>query len=105
MRLMAVGNLKKNHFNHLLSDYDTEQQTLDVEKHTLQMKLNKFENNQLRADEFLKLVKKYFNFEELTTPMLNEFIEKVVEYEAEEFRKERYQRCRDLYQFDWYLCN
>lgn len=50
--------------------------------HTLQMKLNKFENNQLHADEFLKLVKKYFNFEELITPMLNELIEKGVGYEA-----------------------
>lgn len=37
----------------------------------------------MQIDKFVRLVKKYWDFEELTTPMLNDFIEKVVIHEAE----------------------
>ena len=36
-----------------------------------------------RVDEFMALVDRYTSFDELTTPMLNEFVEKVVVHERE----------------------
>ena len=51
----------------------------------------------MQIDKFVRLVKKYRDFEELTTPMLNDFIEKVVIHEAEGGRtKDRTQQV-DIY--------
>ena len=51
----------------------------------------------MQIDKFVRLVKKYWDFEELTTPMLNDFIEKVVIHEAEGGRtKDRTQQV-DIY--------
>jgi site-specific DNA recombinase len=51
----------------------------------------------VQIDKFVRLVKKYWDFEELTTPMLNDFIEKVVIHEAEVGRtKDRTQQV-DIY--------
>ena len=51
----------------------------------------------MQIDKFVRLVKKYWDFEELTTPMLNDFIEKVVIHEAEVGRtKDRTQQV-DIY--------
>ena len=51
----------------------------------------------VQIDKFVRLVKKYRDFEELTTPMLNDFIEKVVIHEAEGGRtKDRTQQV-DIY--------
>lgn len=35
-----------------------------------------FVSDSTRIEQFLKLAKKYRDFDELTTPMINEFIEK-----------------------------
>ncbi len=52
---------------------------------------------QCRLTGFVRLVKEYRDFEELTTPMLNDFIEKVVVHEAEGGRtKDRTQQV-DIY--------
>lgn len=47
-------------------------------------------------DQFIQLVKRYTDFSELTTPMLNEFIEKVIVYEGEGRGNDRRQRI-DIY--------
>lgn len=47
-------------------------------------------------DQFIQLVKRYTDFSELTTPMLNEFIEKVIVYEGEGRENDRRQRI-DIY--------
>ena len=39
--------------------------------------------DRLKTDKFIELVSRYTDFSELTTPMLNEFIEKVVVHEGE----------------------
>jgi len=37
----------------------------------------------VRTDKFIEVVRKYQDCEEITTPMLNEFIEKIVVHEAD----------------------
>ena len=54
------------------------------------------ERRQLKTDKFIELVSRYTDFSELTTPMLNEFIEKVVVHEGEGRGNSRRQRI-DIY--------
>ncbi len=50
----------------------------------------------MRAQKFVSLVRRYTSFDELTTPMLNEFIEKVVVHEADKSTGDRRQKV-DIY--------
>ena len=52
--------------------------------------------DKLKTDQFIQLVKRYTDFSELTTPMLNEFIEKVIVHEGEGRGNDRRQRI-DIY--------
>ena len=52
--------------------------------------------DRLKTDKFIELVSRYTDFSELTTPMLNEFIEKVVVHEGEGRGNSRRQRI-DIY--------
>ena len=88
----ATGKIPEKHFDRLLSGYDTEQTALETEMQELQAGLDRYGADSVRADRFLELVKRYTDFSELTTPMLNEFIEKVVVHEADKSTGDRVQK-------------
>lgn len=88
----ATGKIPEKHFDRLLSGYDTEQTVLETEMQELQDGLDRYGADSVRADRFLELVKRYTDFSELTTPMLNEFIEKVVVHEADKSTGDRVQK-------------
>ena len=44
--------------------------------------LRDFEEDTIRADKFIALVKKYTDFSELTTPMINELVDKILVHEG-----------------------
>lgn len=92
----ATGKIPEKHFDRLLSGYDTEQTALEAEIQELQSGLDRYGADSVRADRFLELVKRYTDFSELTTPMLNEFIEKVAVHEADKSTGERVQKV-DIY--------
>lgn len=92
----ATGKIPEKHFDRLLSGYDNEQTTLEAEMQELQTGLDRYGADSVRADRFLELVKRYTDFSELTAPMLNEFIEKVVVHEADKSTGERVQKV-DIY--------
>lgn len=92
----ATGKIPEKHFDRLLSGYDTEQTALEAEMQELQTGLDRYGADGVRADRFLELVKRYTDFSELTTPMLNEFIEKVVVHEADKSTGDRVQKV-DIY--------
>ena len=50
--------------------------------------------NRVRMAGFIDLAKRYKDFSELTTPMLNEFIEKIVVHKGEGRGKQRHQRSK-----------
>jgi hypothetical protein len=54
--------------------------------------LERFTEDGKKAEKFLTLAKKYTNFDELTTPMLNEFVEKIMVHEAERINWRRSQK-------------
>lgn len=88
----ATGKIPEKHFDRLLSGYDTEQTVLEEEMKELQTGIDRYGADSVRADRFLELVKRYTDFSELTTPMLNEFIEKVVVHEADKSTGDRVQK-------------
>jgi phage-related minor tail protein len=60
----------------------------------LQKQIDIFKDETVRADKFVELVDKYTDFLELTVPMLNEFVEKIIIHEKEGIRgaKDRRQK-------------
>ena len=92
----ATGKIPEKHFDRLLSGYDAEQTALEAEMQELQTGLDRYGADSVRADRFLELVRRYTDFSELTTPMLNEFIEKVVVHEADKSTGDRVQKV-DIY--------
>ena len=53
--------------------------------------LDAFEADTVRVDKFTELARKYTDFSELTTPMINEFVDKIIVHEAERVNGERVQ--------------
>lgn len=95
----ATGKISDKHFERLLIEYDREQQELEKTVEKLQNEIDSYKNDNLKVDKFITLVKKYTDFTELTTPMLNEFIEKIVVHETEIFEDERKQKIEIYFNF------
>ena len=93
----TLGRLPERQFNRLMTEYDTEQSDLEQRISELETATERISTKTVQIDRFVRLVKKYKDFDELTTPMLNDFIEKVVIHEAEDGRtKDRTQQV-DIY--------
>ena len=92
----ATGKIPDKHFERLLAEYDREQTALETEIEDLQAQIDSFNEDSAKADKFIAVVRRYTDFTELTTPMLNEFIEKVVVHEATGGRTDRKQKI-DVY--------
>ena len=92
----ATGRIPDKHFDRLLAEYDEEQTILEAEIAECQEHLDNWTADRLKTDQFIELTKRYTDFTELTTPMLNEFIEKVIVHEGEGRGNSRRQRL-DIY--------
>ena len=92
----ATGKIPDKHFNRLLKEYDTEQNALEQEAAELKEGITAQTEDGMRAQRFVSLVRRYTSFDELTAPMLNEFIEKVVVHEADKSTVDRRQKV-DIY--------
>jgi hypothetical protein len=90
------GKLSDKRFAMLLADYETEQNELELSVETLEKSLNEYRENVNNADKFIELVHKYTDFTELTTPMIHEFVEKIVVHEADKSTGDRIQQI-DIY--------
>ena len=77
----ATGKIPDKHFTRLLADYDSELSTLEARTGELDNIIAQGKENEVRTDKFMRLVKKYSEFDEITTPMLNEFIDKILIHE------------------------
>jgi len=72
----ALGKIQERQYISLYNKYATEQSQLENELEKLENTLEKYEHGTSNANKFIKLVEKYANFDNLTTAMLNEFIDK-----------------------------
>ena len=87
----AVGRITDERFDSLLADYEAEQKTLQASVADAEEKLSAFAEDTARVEQFLELAKKYTDFSELTTPMINEFIEKIIVHAPERIDGDRVQ--------------
>jgi len=88
----ALGKLPDKRFEILSADYEQEQAALEQSVLILQGELEDFEADSVRADKFIEIVSKYTDFTELTPAMINEFVDKVIVYEADKSGGERHQQ-------------
>ena len=74
----ATEKISEKRFELLSSEYEREQELLDASIAKAQAELDTFEADTTRVDQFLALAKKYTDFSVLTTPMIYEFVDKIL---------------------------
>ena len=92
----AVGRIGEERFDTLLAGYEQEQTTLRQSVTEAESALDSFAQDTANVERFLALAKKYTDFSELTTPMINEFIEKIIVHAPEKIDGDRTQQV-DIY--------
>ena len=92
-----TGKLSDKRFEKLSTDYETEQENIENSIIELENEIASFETQTINTDKFLELVDRYTDFTELTTPMLNEFIEKVIVHERVKGHRYTSNQAVDIY--------
>ena len=87
----AVGRITDERFDTLLAEYEVEQKILQASVEEAEQRVSDFEEDTVRVEQFMELAKKYTDFSELTTPMINEFIDKIVVHAPEKVDGDRVQ--------------
>ena len=92
----ATGKLAEKRFEILSAGYEREQEELEAAIEREQAELDAFNADTDRADQFLELVRRYTDFSVLTTPMIYEFVDKIVVHAPDKSSGERVQEV-DIY--------
>ncbi len=87
----AIGRITEERFDSLLSEYEAEQKSLAAAIAEAEDSLTSYKEDTARVEQFLALAKKYTDFSELTTPMINEFIDKIIVHAPEKVDGDRVQ--------------
>ena len=90
----ALRKLSDKRYTMLYNQYEGEQEQLQGELDGYKTEQAQYENDRKSAARFLKLVERYSNAEEISTVMLNEFVEKIVVHERDHKCKNRFCRKR-----------
>ena len=92
----AVGRIGEDRFDTLLAGYEQEQTSLRQSITEAESALASFEQDTANVERFLALAKKYTDFSELTTPMINEFVDRIIVHVPEKVDGDRMQEV-DIY--------
>ena len=87
----AMGKMPDRRYEMLSSDYEREQQEIEISMQEIREKLAQFEDDTDRTGEFLSLVHKYTDIQELTPAIVNEFVDKVLVHKIEKTDGDRVQ--------------
>ena len=80
---MILNKIPNNRYKIVNNQYETEQITLSKEIKALELAISRYEKETDRAKKLIFLISRYENFEELTTTMVNEFVEKIIVHERD----------------------
>ena len=94
-----IGKLTDERFKILSDGYEQEQGTLKEEVQQLQADIQEADGKTVNISSFLKAVKKYTDFEELTPGMLRDLIEKIVVHAPDKSSGHRQQKVDIYYTF------
>jgi DNA invertase Pin-like site-specific DNA recombinase len=92
----ATGKLSDERFTQLSGAYEAEQAELRQQSVILRDELKAFEADNEKAGKFIDIVRRYTEFDTLSSAMLNEFVEKIVVHKADKSSGERVQQV-DVY--------
>lgn len=81
----------------LSAQYEEEQAQLEQRSAELMEQMNAEQEESVNVDRFMELVDRYTDFTELTTPMLNGFIDKVIVYERRKINRYQYDQRIEIY--------
>ena len=87
----AIGRITDERFDTLLAEYEAEQKSLQASVTEAEQRVSSFEEDTARVEQFMELARKYTDFSELTTPMINEFIDKIIVHAPEKVDGDRVQ--------------
>ena len=79
----VAGKLSEERYMKMSENYESEQETLTNKVHMLKAEIEKNKSKTNDIAQFVSLVDKYSNFEELTPEILHAFIDKVLIYEKQ----------------------
>ena len=95
----AVGKLSEKRFDALMAEYENEQAELEEIISQDESELTEYNEDTDRVEQFMALVEKYTDFSELTTPMLNEFVDKILVHAPDKSSGERVQEVEIYFKF------
>jgi hypothetical protein len=95
----ALGKIPENHFDRMMTEYDAEQTELRQTITDLQTEVDGYVSDSARAENFIDLVRQYTKFDELTAPMLNSFVERVIIHEGDRSNGKRMQEVEIIFNF------
>jgi len=78
---MVSGTLSQKRFEVLSAEYEQEQAELEKSIVNFRSEIDGFDDSTARAESFVELARRYKDFEELTSPMIHEFVNKIVVHE------------------------
>ena len=87
----VTGKISDRRFKMLADKYENEQAELEVKIAEAESQIAEADAQATAADDFLQVAKSYTDFSVLTTPMLNEFVEKILVHEGVKVDGEREQ--------------
>ena len=93
----VMEKISEDWFYKMSSDYETEQKSLMERATALKQTLDAAKEQNLNIDRFLKIVRKYTEFSDLSGEIIRDFIEKIIVYKAEKVDGVRTQRIRIIY--------
>ena len=92
----ATEKISEKRFELLSAEYEQEQEALEASIAKAQSELDAFEADTAKVDRFLALTKKYTDFSVLTTPMIYEFVDKILVHAPDKSTGDRTQEV-DIY--------
>ena len=100
----ATGKITEKRFDMMAANYETEQSELEQRIADGQQELDTYMQDEDRIDKFLDLTKRYTDFTELTTPMIKDFVEKIVVHAPDRSSGHRTQQVDIYFKFIGQFC-
>ena len=95
----ALGRITGERYRSLSESYESELKEKTGEKESIERQINSMSEKKINADRFFEIIRKYTDITELTAPILNELIDRIVIYEKEEIDGEAVQNVVIFYRF------
>ena len=100
----ALEKITEKRFDTMLASYEAEQAALEQSLAEGQQELDSFARDEERIEQFLALTQKYTDFSELTTPMIKDFVEKIVVHAPDRSSGHRTQQVDIYFKFIGQFC-